>query len=109
MKREEFDGRVYRLVSMIPRGRVATYGQIAFLIGMPRCPRQVGRALHSAPDDPGIPCHRVVTAGGRLVPGWREQRMLLSGEGVRFRQNGTVDLKRFLWREDPEIWADDSE
>ena len=97
MKREEFFGRVYRVVSEIPRGKVATYGQIAFLIGMPRCPRRVGQALHNAPGDAALPCHRVVAHNGRLVPGWREQKGLLFREGVRFRENGTVDLKRFLW------------
>ena len=97
MKRDEFFARVYRVVSEIPRGRVATYGQIAFLIGMPRCPRQVGQALHNAPGEPRLPCHRVVAHSGRLVPGWQEQRELLFREGIRFRENGTVDLKRFLW------------
>lgn len=97
MKRDEFFARVYRVVSEIPRGKVATYGQIAFLIGMPRCPRQVGQALHNAPGGRELPCHRVVAHSGRLVPGWPEQRGLLLREGVCFRENGTVDLRRSLW------------
>lgn len=97
-RREEFYSRVCRVVSEIPAGRVATYGQIAFLIGSPECSRQVGRVLSGLADGPEYHCHRVVNCRGRLVPGWSEQKALLSSEGVGFLKNGNVDLKQFLWR-----------
>lgn len=87
---------VYQVVREIPTGKVATYGGIATLLGMPQCSRMVGRALKQVPEDLSIPCHRVVNAAGRLVPGWEEQRSLLQEEGVSFKQNGCVDLKKHL-------------
>ena len=60
-------------------------------------PRMVGRALKQIPDDLSAPCHRVVNASGRLVPGWTEQKQLLLEEGISFKQNGCVDLKKHLW------------
>lgn len=96
MNRPEFDRRVYALVESIPSGKVATYGELAYLAGAPRCARRVGRVLHFAP--PGIPCHRVVNHAGGLAPGFAEQRARLSAEGVGFTRSGNVDLKRFLAR-----------
>lgn len=90
-----FAEEVYALVRQIPPGRVATYGLVARLIGMPAQARRVGRALRDAGS--GVPCHRVVNAAGRCVLGWAEQRALLEAEGVPFRTNGRVDLKRALW------------
>jgi O-6-methylguanine DNA methyltransferase len=105
MKRDEFYDRVYRMVSLIPYGRVTTYGQIALMLEMPQCSRQVGRALYHAPGYLELPCHRVVNGVGRLVPGWPEQRMLLSDEGVYFKDNGNVDLRRSIWRWNAaELW-----
>lgn len=98
MKQQEFASMVYRMVSMIPYGSVATYGQIALMLGMPQCARQVGRALHTAPEYLELPCHRVVNSTGRLVPGWPEQRIFLTDEGVCLKENGNVDLKRSIWR-----------
>lgn len=98
MGRDEFDSQVYRIVSMIPRGKVATYGQIALMLGVPQRARHVGNALHRAPHSEELPCHRVVNSQGRLVPGWNEQRTLLLNEGVTFKENGNVDLKRCIWR-----------
>lgn len=89
--------QIFAVVRQIPAGKVATYGQIAFLAGIPNAPRRVGQVLHHAPDAPGLPCHRVVNSAGRLVPGWIDQRMLLEKEGVGFKANGCVDLARFLW------------
>ncbi len=86
---------IYGAVAKIPRGKVSTYGQIAFLAGMPRCSRLVGRALAQAPAY--LPCHRVVNHAGRLAPSFQEQRELLQAEGIRFRPNGCVDLKQCLW------------
>ena len=89
------------IVREIPAGRVATYGQIARLAGMPRCARTVGYAMALC-RDPGVPCHRVVDrAGGTkaafdtCAPG--TQRALLEAEGVVFRPDGTVDLETCLW------------
>lgn len=89
--------RIFAVIRQIPTGNVATYGQIAYLAGIPNAPRRVGQVLHHAPDASDLPCHRVVHSSGRLVPGWVAQRMLLENEGVSFKANGCVDLSRFLW------------
>ena len=93
---------VYDLVRQIPPGRAATYGQIARLLGMPRGARLVGYAMAACRDET-VPCHRVVDRFGgtksafdRLAPG--TQRALLEAEGVSFRPDGTVDLKRCQWQ-----------
>lgn len=96
--RDEFYYKVYELVKEIPKGRVATYGQIAFLLDKPGCSRMVGQALSHAPDSELIPCHRVVNFQGRLVPGWEKQKQLLLGEGIIFKVNGFVDLKKCIWK-----------
>lgn len=91
----------YAVVRRIPAGKVATYGQIARLTGMPRCARTVGYAM-AACTDPTVPCHRVVDRLGgtkaafdTLAPG--TQRALLEAEGVPFRPDGRVDLDASLW------------
>lgn len=91
----------YAVVRRIPAGKVATYGQIARLAGMPRCARTVGYAM-AACTDLSVPCHRVVDRFGgtkaafdRLAPG--TQRALLEAEGVLFRPDGTADLESCLW------------
>ena len=89
---------VLSVVAAIPAGRVATYGQIAWMIGRPNNARLVGRILSQAEWYGEYPCHRVVNHAGRTAPGWAEQRALLEAEGVAFLPNGRVDLKRFLWR-----------
>lgn len=89
--------QILSAVSEIPEGRVATYGQIAALIGRDRNARLVGRVLSRAQFYGDYPCHRVVNHAGRTAPGWREQRFLLEQEGVEFRENGCVDMKRFQW------------
>ena len=93
-----FCQEVYQVVREIPVGKVSTYGGIAALLGMSQCSRMVGRALKQIPDDLSAPCHRVVNASGRLVPGWTEQKQLLLEEGISFKQNGCVDLKKHLWK-----------
>lgn len=95
--------RVYEIVARIPPGKIATYGQIALLAGMPRGARVVGYAMRAAPSGRGLPCHRVVNRFGELaeehVFGSREyQRMLLENEGVTFLGNGRIDLQRHLWK-----------
>ena len=97
MDREQFYREIYDIVRAIPPGRVATYGQIASLAGRPLCSRMVGQALQRAPASSRLPCHRVVNSQGRLVPGWTEQRALLENEGVRFKANGFVDMKKSQW------------
>jgi methylated-DNA-protein-cysteine methyltransferase-like protein len=89
--------RIYRAVMQIPRGRVATYGQIARVAGMPRHHRQVGHALRHLIDDGLVPWHRVVGAGGRISPRSedgeveRTQRELLEEEGVEFDAKERVE------------------
>lgn len=97
MDRNAFQQDVYSVVAAIPVGYVLTYGQIAYLVGKPHCPRMVGQAMHNVPENLHLPCHRVVNSQGRLVPGWTEQRTLLESEGVRFRSNGCVDMKKSRW------------
>ena len=92
--------RVYQLVAQIPRGKVATYGQLALLAGSPRASRIVGAAMYRAPA--GLPCHRVLYRDGTLCcdqafGGKEIQRQLLETEGVDFLPDGRVDLKRCLW------------
>lgn len=94
----DFEDRVYEVVRQIPRGKVTTYGQIAYKIGFPKNSRLVGATLKNSKRNKITPCHRVVNAAGRLVPNWEEQRELLLSEGVRFRANGHVDLKIYFWQ-----------
>lgn len=94
--------RIYAVVSRIPRGRVATYGQIATLAGLPGHARQVGYALHALEDGSDVPWHRVINAQGRISPraepGWDDvQRQLLQREGIDFDDNGKVPLASFRW------------
>jgi len=89
---------VLAIVDEIPAGRVATYGQIARLIGRPKNARLVGKILSQSELYGGKhPCHRVVNAAGRLTPGWEDQAHLLWAEGVDLKVNGCVDLKRYQW------------
>jgi methylated-DNA-protein-cysteine methyltransferase-like protein len=94
---------IYRLVRRIPRGKVATYGQIAVLAGIPRQPRQVGYALYALPGGSNVPWQRVINARGevsqRSTPGYEGmQRAALESEGVVFDRRGRVDLTRYQWR-----------
>jgi len=95
--------RIYAAVRRIPRGRVASYGQIARLAGLPGRARQVGYAMYALRSGSSVPWHRVVNAQGRVsrrrVPGAElTQRMLLEREGVRFGPGGRIPLERFGWR-----------
>ena len=94
--------RIYSAVRRIPRGRVATYGQIAELAGLEGHARQVGYALHNLPSRSGVPWHRVVNARGEISArsgsDWGElQRLLLEAEKVKFDAKGRIDLTRFRW------------
>lgn len=88
---------VLETVAEIPPGCVATYGQIARLIGRPKNARLVGKVLKESQFYGEYPCHRVVNAVGRLVPGWNEQAALLTEEGVELKDDGHVDMKRYQW------------
>jgi len=94
--------RLLQVVRAIPRGRVATYGQVAALAGLPRHARHVGYALHALPEGTALPWHRVVGAGGairlRRVDGAWTQRLRLEQEGVAFTPRGRVRLPAFAWR-----------
>ena len=98
-----FFERAYDVVRQIPEGRVASYGQVARMMGAPRCARQVGYAMHASPGVAGgVPCHRVVFRDGSLCRGFAfggpgEQRRMLEAEGVGFLEDGRVDMARFAW------------
>ena len=94
---DELIFEILAVVSEIPPGRVATYGQIARLIGREKNSRLVGKVLSMAEFYGSYPCHRVVNHAGRLVPGWREQRSLLMEEGVSMKDETHVDIKACLW------------
>lgn len=89
---------ILSVVAEIPEGSVATYGQIAKLIGKEKNARLVGRVLRMAQDYGDYPCHRVVNHAGRLAPGWPEQRQLLCREGVRWKDAAHVDLRDCQWK-----------
>ena len=98
-----FTQRIYEVVRQIPRGKVASYGQVAMLAGNPRGARGVGFALHRNPQPGVIPCHRVVFKDGSLCTGFAfggegEQRRLLEEEGVAFLPDGRVDMAACQWR-----------
>ena len=94
--------KIYDAVRQIPYGKVATYGQIAEKAGLKGQARLVGYALYSLPEGLDIPWHRVINAKGEISalpdPDWRGiQKGLLEAEGIRFNQNGRVDLKQYRW------------
>ena len=104
-ERSDRYARIYAVVRRIPRGKVATYGQVAALAGLPRHARLAGYALHARGDAPGFPWHRVLGAGGRIAlmrkqpdPGVT-QRIRLEHEGVRFDGRGRIDLAVYGWRQ----------
>ncbi len=94
---EEFIYKVLSVVEEIPEGKVATYGQIAKLIGRERNARLVGKVLSMAHLYGEYPCHRVVNHAGRLAPGWAEQYDLLKQEGVVMKDAEHADLKFCKW------------
>lgn len=100
MKRILDEDLIYEILSVvgeIPAGKVATYGQIARLIGREKNARLVGRVLRMAEFYGSYPCHRVVNHAGRLAPGWGEQRELLEAEGVPMKDAAHVDIKLCQW------------
>lgn len=98
---EGFFNQVYQIVARIPEGKVATYSQIASLLGNPGGGRIVGWAMRGAPE--GLPCHRVVNKSGTLAPGHvfggpERQKAILLAEGVHFKEDGAIDLDKDLWQ-----------
>lgn len=94
------DDLIYEILSVveeIPPGYVASYGQIAALIGRDKNARLVGKVLSLSQYYGQYPCHRVVNRAGRTAPGWYEQRSLLESEGVTFKKDGCVDMKKHRW------------
>lgn len=102
MKKTLNETLIYEVLSVveeIPEGHVATYGQIARLIGREKNARLVGKILSMAEFYGSYPCHRVVNHAGRLAPGWYEQGPLLIEEGITFKDESHVDLKACQWNE----------
>jgi methylated-DNA-protein-cysteine methyltransferase related protein len=98
-----FFERVYEVVKEIPLGKVATYGQIAKILGEPRKSKMVGWALHSNPYRGIVPCHRVVNRFGELsgnfaFGGYETQKKLLEDEGIIFDNEGIINLQDYLWK-----------
>ncbi len=101
-KTHSFHERVKALIKKIPRGKVATYGQIAALAGNPRGARQVAWVLHSSSDSAKLPWQRVINSQGTIslprLEGYEVQRALLEREGVRFGVRERIDLERYQWQ-----------
>ena len=100
---EDWAQRVWRLVQLIPEGKVATYGQIAQLLGFPRHSRHVGKALNLAPSELEVPWQRVINGQGKISmehgsEGWYVQKALLESEGLVFSESGKLPLNQVLWR-----------
>jgi len=94
---------IWAWIQKIPRGRVATYGQIAALAGLEGHARQVGYALHNLPDGADVPWHRVINAQGEISPrsagdSHELQRLLLEAEGIAIDMRGRIDLARYRWK-----------
>jgi O-6-methylguanine DNA methyltransferase len=97
-----FKNKVYQLTRLIPKGKVATYGQIARLAGKPKAARSVGAFMKNNPNAPAVPCHRVVGADGSLTGysgkgGINQKKKILLSEGVYFKTT-KVNLDVFLWK-----------
>ncbi len=95
--------RIYAAVRQVPPGRVATYGRIAELAGLPGHARQVGYALHALKPNSGVPWHRIINAQGKISLGSRMggaiiQREILEEEGIEFDHRGRIDLKEYGWK-----------
>jgi len=97
----KFEQRAKTLIKAIPRGRVATYAQLASLAGNYRAARQVARVLHASSEKEKLPWHRVnnIRGGSSLKPGrgFEEQKRLLKKEGVPADRSGRIDLEKYLW------------
>ncbi|MFX0171940.1 MAG: MGMT family protein [Candidatus Hodarchaeota archaeon] len=99
---KSFSQKVKEMIKQIPKGKVATYGQIATYAGNPRASRQVAWLLHSSSRKENLPWHRVINSRGRIsLPqngGYEMQKSLLEQEGIKFNKNDTIDLNQYLWQ-----------
>lgn len=98
----EINLRIWQVIAMIPQGKVSTYGDIARHAGLAKAARRVGMALRGLPEDTRIPWHRVINSQGRIsLPegsaSQYRQRETLEAEGVVFKANKSVDLKKYRW------------
>ncbi len=93
--------KIIEVIKSIPAGRVATYGQIARLAGLPNGARQVVRILHTCTSKHDLPWHRVIKAKGEIAlsiyNGAEEQKAMLEAEGIRFVGEFRIDLKKYQW------------
>lgn len=99
---KNFKDKVYKICRSIPKGKVATYGQLARLAGKPKAARAIGAFMRINPDAPNVPCHRVVASDGKLTGysatgGIAKKKKMLIGEGVIFK-NIKVDLFVSGWK-----------
>ena len=102
MATESFTESIAAIIKSIPRGRVATYGQVARLAGNPRASRQVVWALRSLSEKRKLPWHRVINSKGRISltgEGYAIQRRVLEREGIKFGPKDTIPLELFQWKE----------
>jgi methylated-DNA-protein-cysteine methyltransferase-like protein len=105
MTKSDLYAKIYTVVKKIPSGQVATYGQIARLAGMPGQARLVGYALHKLSNESGVPWYRVINRLGQIslkgasFENGRLQEKILRSEGVRFNNQGCIDLNRYQWIE----------
>jgi len=103
----EFEQRVKACIKAVPRGRVATYAQVAALAGNYRAARQVARVLHSCSERDRLPWHRIINSRGGIAlgrgRGFEEQRRLLRSEGVKVDRGGRVDLQIYLWETEEDL------
>nr|BFD64493.1 hypothetical protein BdHM001_31740 [Bdellovibrio sp. HM001] len=102
----EFSKKVLSFIMKIPRGKIATYGQIAALAGKPQGARGVAWLLHSCSESHDLPWQRVLNSKGKIsfAPGsaeFKKQKKLLESEGVEFSGVNQIDMKRFQWRKKP--------
>jgi methylated-DNA-protein-cysteine methyltransferase-like protein len=103
----DFTSEVIRLIKAIPRGKVVTYGQIAYMTGLYPSVRRVVWILHSCSEKEGLPWHRVVNRKGSISlkpgAGYEKQKNLLMREGVIFNGKDRIDLEKFLWEPDEDF------
>ena len=100
--KKTFFKNIYEIVSLIPEGRVISYGRIAAALGRPRAGRIVGTAMRRAPSEINLPCHRVVGKNGAMAPGdifggESNQRKILEKEGITFNKDGNINMKECEW------------
>jgi methylated-DNA-protein-cysteine methyltransferase-like protein len=100
-QKNSFSERVRKVIKQIPAGKVATYGQIAFIAGNPRGARQVSWILHSCSKKDNLPWYRIINSKGRISlainQGYNIQKALLEKEGIVFEEDGSINLNLYLW------------